>query len=541
DLFDFIFKMATWKERCFLCKDTHVSWPGFSPRPYHKLAIERPPHTDAKIKVCQKMRCSVEEGDHWHVWGYHTWLDIGRLPPIFRPRPDKPFDSNTWRWITCPRKNSMAEPPVPPPSYLGGNTYIKLIEGEGLFMDQRHKQRVLMQTQKEMNKCEQLKLRSECRVPPLDMQGNIMPPRKFKSHQSQGGVCSWVEEIVNSSQKEMLVPAPSKEVVIKPLLKEATLEPKVYAPTTDAEEAKVDQFYEDLQHLLEITPQNDVLIIMGNWNAKKIGDIKGTFQAKAGMIKAKNGRDLTEAEGIKKRWQHYTEENKDLTIPDNHNDVTTDLKPDILQTYADDTTLMAECEEERKSLLMRVKDESTKVDLKLNIKQTKILASGPITSWQIHREEMEKNLKQGDKEQQRLQPSPPPHPEHKCSHHPHTSTTVITPIIPARLQSQCCECKTRACSFLLHMLKPQQKITNLARYKNFSEKRPASLSAQLQPVTPPSRGCWDCPCPSLQPHYQEAAIKFALKNISPIYQEVVEKYQELALSGSKIRPSTPVS
>ncbi|XP_044273721.1 testis-expressed protein 52 [Varanus komodoensis] len=251
--------MATWKERCFLCKDTHVSWPGFSPRPYHKLAIERPPHTDAKIKVCQKMRCSVEEGDHWHVWGYHTWLDIGRLPPIFRPRPDKPFDSNTWRWITCPRKNSMAEPPVPPPSYLGGNTYIKLIEGEGLFMDQRHKQRVLMQTQKEMNKCEQLKLRSECRVPPLDMQGNIMPPRKFK------------------------------------------------------------------------------------------------------------------------------------------------------------------------------------------------------------------------------------------------------------------------------------------RYKNFSEKRPASLSAQLQPVTPPSRGCWDCPCPSLQPHYQEAAIKFALKNISPIYQEVVEKYQELALSGSKIRPSTPVS
>ena len=51
--------------------------------------------------------------------------------------------------------------------------------------------------------------------------------------------------------------------------------------------------------------------------------------------------------------------------------------------YADDTTLMAEREEELKSLLMKVKEESEKVDLKLNIQKTKIMASGPITSWQI--------------------------------------------------------------------------------------------------------------------------------------------------------------
>ena len=51
--------------------------------------------------------------------------------------------------------------------------------------------------------------------------------------------------------------------------------------------------------------------------------------------------------------------------------------------YADDTTLMAESEEERKSLLMKVKEESEKVGLKLNIKKTKIMAPGPITSWQI--------------------------------------------------------------------------------------------------------------------------------------------------------------
>ena len=51
--------------------------------------------------------------------------------------------------------------------------------------------------------------------------------------------------------------------------------------------------------------------------------------------------------------------------------------------YADDTTLMAECEEELKSLLMKVKEESEKVALKLNIQKTKIMASDPITSWQI--------------------------------------------------------------------------------------------------------------------------------------------------------------
>ena len=54
--------------------------------------------------------------------------------------------------------------------------------------------------------------------------------------------------------------------------------------------------------------------------------------------------------------------------------------------YADDTTLMAESEEELKSLLMKVKEESEKVDLKLNIQKTKIMASSPITSWQIEGE-----------------------------------------------------------------------------------------------------------------------------------------------------------
>ena len=66
---------------------------------------------------------------------------------------------------------------------------------------------------------------------------------------------------------------------------------------------------------------------------KKIRDTKGTFHAKMGSIKDRNGMDLTEAEDIKKRWQEYTEERytKDFHDPDNHNGVITHLQSDILE------------------------------------------------------------------------------------------------------------------------------------------------------------------------------------------------------------------
>ena len=66
---------------------------------------------------------------------------------------------------------------------------------------------------------------------------------------------------------------------------------------------------------------------------KKIRDTKGTFHAKMSSIKDRNGRDLTEAENIQKRWQEYTEAlyKKDLHNPDNHDGVITHLEPDILE------------------------------------------------------------------------------------------------------------------------------------------------------------------------------------------------------------------
>ena len=65
---------------------------------------------------------------------------------------------------------------------------------------------------------------------------------------------------------------------------------------------------------------------------KKVRDTKGTFHAKMGTIKDRNGRDLTEAEDIKKRWQEYTElYKKDFHDPDNHDGVITHLEPDLLE------------------------------------------------------------------------------------------------------------------------------------------------------------------------------------------------------------------
>jgi len=67
---------------------------------------------------------------------------------------------------------------------------------------------------------------------------------------------------------------------------------------------------------------------------KKIRDTKGTFHANMGTIKYRNGRDLTEAEDIKKRWQKYTEElyKKYLHVPDNHDGVITHLEP-LLESW----------------------------------------------------------------------------------------------------------------------------------------------------------------------------------------------------------------
>ncbi|KAF7249304.1 hypothetical protein EYD10_05182 [Varanus komodoensis] len=263
---------------------------------------------------------------------------------------------------------------------------------------------------------------------------------------------------------------------------------QVYAPSTGAEEAEADQFYEGLQNLLELPPKTDALIIMGDWNAKVGSQSKVMLKILPARCQQYVDRELTEVEAgfrrgrgtrdqianirwimgkarefqknnyfcfigyakpfdcvdYNKLWQVLKEmgvpghlicllrnlyAGQEATVRTGHG--TTDwykfgnrvrqgciLSPCIFnfyaehivrkagldesQTgikiagrniinirYADDTTLMAESEEELKSLLMPVKEDSAKVGLKLNIKKIKITASRPITSWQVDGEEME--------------------------------------------------------------------------------------------------------------------------------------------------------
>ena len=102
---------------------------------------------------------------------------------------------------------------------------------------------------------------------------------------------------------------------------------------------------------------------------KKIRDTKGTFHAKMGSIKDKNGRDLTKAEDIKKRWQEYTEElyKKDLYDPDDHDGVITHLEPDILECEVKwaleniATNKASECDGIPVELFQILKDDAVKV------------------------------------------------------------------------------------------------------------------------------------------------------------------------------------
>ena len=147
---------------------------------------------------------------------------------------------------------------------------------------------------------------------------------------------------------------------------------------------------------------------------KKIRAINGTFHAKMGTIKDRNGMDLTETEDVKERRQEYIELYKkgkgvrqgcilspclfnlyaeyimrNVGLEEAQAGIKTPGRNINHLRYAGDTTLMAESEEELKSLLMKVKVESEKVGLKLNIQKMEILASGPITSWQIDGETVE--------------------------------------------------------------------------------------------------------------------------------------------------------
>ncbi|XP_051029042.1 testis-expressed protein 52 [Phodopus roborovskii] len=171
----------TWTQREFLLPKKVTELPGFTQQAYHKLALKRPPYTEIKSKV-HHQEFHPWKGATQHTWGFHTWLDVGRLPATFPTRPDIPYDSNVWRWLTHFNAHQLpaAQPAIPPPSWMGPYSFLTFISTTPIFVDMNRKNQVIVRTVRELKEVEKLKLRSELRAPPLDTHGNILPPPNFK-------------------------------------------------------------------------------------------------------------------------------------------------------------------------------------------------------------------------------------------------------------------------------------------------------------------------------------------------------------------------
>jgi hypothetical protein len=169
----------TWVQREFLLPREPWGLPGFTRQAYHRLALKLPPCTEMKSEVHHRPIHPWKNAAQ-HTWGFHTWLDVGRLPATFPTRLDKPYDSNVWRWLTHAHGCPPAEPPIPPPSWMGPNSFLTFIHSTPMFLDTNRKNQVMMKVKRELKEVEKLKLRSEIRAPPLDTHGNILPPANFK-------------------------------------------------------------------------------------------------------------------------------------------------------------------------------------------------------------------------------------------------------------------------------------------------------------------------------------------------------------------------
>ncbi|XP_034502459.1 testis-expressed protein 52 isoform X2 [Ailuropoda melanoleuca] len=180
----------TWAQREFLLPSESQEWPGFTPQAHHRLALKPPPCTEVKSEACRRLIYPWKDAAQ-HTGGFHTWLDVGRLPATFPTRPDRPYDSNVWRWLTDTRAHGCppAEPPIPPPSWMGPNSFLTFLCCTPIFVDENRKNQVRVRTVRELRELDKLQLRSEARAPPLDAKGNILPPKNFKKyrHISAGG------------------------------------------------------------------------------------------------------------------------------------------------------------------------------------------------------------------------------------------------------------------------------------------------------------------------------------------------------------------
>ncbi|KAM5171421.1 testis-expressed protein 52 [Mantella aurantiaca] len=183
-----------------LLSDSMVCSPGFAPRGIHRILLQNPPYSNAKLELLRKLRSPLKrEQSHSYTLGYLTWLEVSRLPPLLSLRPDRPYDSAVWRQVTAAPASPGPREPIPAPSRMEENTWSKFAHCSGIRRDKKE--------------ARALHIRSQGRTPPIDPQGNILPPPGYKRRYSSlgKGAVSDLEPAISSPEESGFFSAPEHQ------------------------------------------------------------------------------------------------------------------------------------------------------------------------------------------------------------------------------------------------------------------------------------------------------------------------------------------
>ncbi|CAK8694688.1 testis-expressed protein 52-like isoform X2 [Clavelina lepadiformis] len=212
------FTQMSLEEREKLYSDGDARYTAFSPRPETRLALQKSPTTDTKICFNHKLRTFRDESTIiYPLTSYQTWMDAGKLEPVFPDRPDPDYNANVWRHFSSREQAewkpsergvstlvaSMYPLSIPPPSRMGGFTYARFIQYGDIFRNHLLKEKKITWTEKELAEMKRLNAFSEARVPPTDDKGRILPPLSYRRLKAQGRIKHLPMSLQNSHRYQI--------------------------------------------------------------------------------------------------------------------------------------------------------------------------------------------------------------------------------------------------------------------------------------------------------------------------------------------------
>ncbi|XP_074660139.1 testis-expressed protein 52-like isoform X2 [Tubulanus polymorphus] len=190
-------KLPSLEERENLMKEVTPKYSGFTPRPVEKLAVTRRPKSMLNIECNHVLRTDRADSVHLNPsLQYKLWLEAGKHSAPHPSRPDDSYNSNIWRNF---RKNygfdsgsdgrniteliaSMYPINIPKPSAVSKNTYDKYIRESDVFKDDKRRALAIIRSKTDISEFRRLRAKSEARYPPIDKDGNILPPPDFERY-----------------------------------------------------------------------------------------------------------------------------------------------------------------------------------------------------------------------------------------------------------------------------------------------------------------------------------------------------------------------